>query len=432
MRRQSGVAYGAGYLGIALVTQVVASWIVYFYAPPQDRGLEPLLPIGWIGAAMLIGRLVDAVSDPLVAAWSDRTRSPRGRRLPFMRWSMLPLAATFALLWTPVAEWGTAGVMIYITLMLGAFFAFFTGYVAPYLALLPELAPEPRERVQLSAWQAFFNIVGLAIAMVGSSWLIERHGFGVMGVVLSVVALISFAIPVLRIRETYQGGEPIEGSAWEHFVLTWRNPSFIPYIISQTFFWFGFNMVMVGVPYLVTVVMGGSEGDVGLLLAAAFGVALLCFPVITRLAERRGLKAAQIWSTTWLVGVLLAWGTIGRWPWGSTLLQGVVVVASSGFALAGLFILPNALVAEITDRDFAQTGKRREAIYFGAQGLVNKTTLGLSSGAASLLLEALGYSAETPWGVIAIGPVAAVFVAVGVLTFLRYPASAPHSIQAKG
>ncbi|MFS8543886.1 MAG: hypothetical protein LOD91_08615, partial [Limnochordales bacterium] len=47
--------YGAGYAGIAIVTQTVLVWLAYFYAPPEEAGLPALLPIAWVGAALLAG-----------------------------------------------------------------------------------------------------------------------------------------------------------------------------------------------------------------------------------------------------------------------------------------------------------------------------------------------------------------------------------------
>src|SRR5690625_1958503 len=91
--------YGKGYVGIAMVTQTMLLWLAYFYSPPPEAGLPTLLPVAWVGWAILVGRIVDGLADPLVGAWSDATRSPLGRRRPFLLWGALPLALTFAALW---------------------------------------------------------------------------------------------------------------------------------------------------------------------------------------------------------------------------------------------------------------------------------------------------------------------------------------------
>ncbi|MFS8572362.1 MAG: MFS transporter, partial [Clostridia bacterium] len=142
-----GVLYASAYLGISLVTYVVGSWITYFYTPPVDSGLVARLSPTLVGIAVALGRIVDAVADPLVGAASDRLQSPRGRRLPFMRGSVIPLAAVFALLWTPPAFLGEVGAFLYLSVSLSLFFILYTLYVAPYLALLPELATRRDQRI---------------------------------------------------------------------------------------------------------------------------------------------------------------------------------------------------------------------------------------------------------------------------------------------
>ena len=182
--------YGTGYIGIAIVTQTMLLWLQYFYAPPPESGLSTLLPVGWVGWAILLGRIVDAIADPLVGAWSDATRTPLGRRRPFLIYGALPLALSFAALWWAPTVLSDVGRMLYLTVMTSAFLFLFTVYTAPYLALLPELATSLQGRVRLATWQGVAQIVGLGIAMIGSGILIDNFGFGAMGVVLAVIALL--------------------------------------------------------------------------------------------------------------------------------------------------------------------------------------------------------------------------------------------------
>ena len=55
--------------------------------------------------ALAAGLFVNAVFDPLVGSWSDRTRSNRGRRHPFMFASILPAALLFYAVFNPPAVW---------------------------------------------------------------------------------------------------------------------------------------------------------------------------------------------------------------------------------------------------------------------------------------------------------------------------------------
>lgn len=415
-----GIKYGIGNLGVALLTQVVVQWVTYFYAPPVERGLVTLLPMALIGAAMVIGRIVDAVSDPLVGVWSDNSRHKGGRRLPFIKYGMLPLAISFMLIWIPLGE-SQIFRFIYLSAVLSSFFFFYTVVVAPYLALLPELAESSQERTKLSAWQAGFNIVGLAIAMVGSAWLIERFGFKAMGLVLGVVALLAFAVPAFTVQERRQEMTEPEG-LWVSMKLTLQNKPFLYYLISQLLLWFGFNMTMIAIPYVVTVLMDLDEGAVGLILGVALIISVLSFPLVVSLSTRQGYKKTLIITMTMQGLVLGGLGFVGLWPGEVPVFwQGLITVALAGFPLAGFFIIPNAMLAELTDYDYALTGKRREAIYFGVQGLILKSAIGLSSLILTFVLQRYGFSVANPLGVRISGPLAGLFVLMGVAVLCFYP-----------
>lgn len=417
-----GIVYASAYLGIALVTYVIGSWITYFYAPPVDSGLMIRLSPALTGVAVALGRVVDAVLDPLVAAWSDRHKSPQGRRMPFLRRSALPLALTFALLWTPPASLSPVGAFFYLTILLSLFFAFFTLYVAPYLALLPELAETTEKRIAWSGLQGLFNIVGIAVGGLGAGLLIGSSGFTAMGIILGFIALISFLPAAYGLRETRGSQEAVSLPLKETMKRAWENPSFRPYVIGQFFFWLALYIVMAGTPYLVTVVMGGSEADATLALGISLLVALVSLAPLARVSRKLGLKRTLSLSMAWFCLILLSWGGIGRWALPlSPYAQGLIVFALAGVPLAALFVLPNALLAEVTDVDFQRTGSRREAIYFGVQGLIVKFAVGLSALVTTQVIEAFGYSQEAPWGVLWLGPVAAAFVAAGLIGFRPYP-----------
>ncbi|MBO8141973.1 MAG: MFS transporter [Firmicutes bacterium] len=419
--------YGAGYAGIAIVTQTVLVWLAYFYAPPSETGLPALVPIGWVGTAMLLGRIVDAAADPLVGAWSDAARTRWGRRRPFLVFGSLPLALSFLFLWWPPAFLTTLGLAVYLGIMVSLFLFCFTVYTAPYLALLPELARTQADRVRLATWQAVFQIAGLAVAMIGSGLLIDRFGFGGMGLVLAALALVAFLVPAASVREEPAAG-PRSPGLIPSLVLCLRNRPFLYYAASQMLFWIGLNAVVVAAPYFVTVLMGGTEADASVALGLSFAVAVASFPLLGKLSAARGLKGALQRSMAALVAALLGWGLVGRLPlpvppFG----QGLAVFAVAGLSVAGLFVLPNAMMAEIADYDYRLNGLRREAMFFGVQGLLVKAAMGLSSFLVGWLMETLGFTADRPAGLVAVGPLAAAFVAVGMLVLSRYPEQAVRS-----
>ena len=101
--------------------------------------------------------------------------------------------------------------------------------------------------------------------------------------------------------------------------------------------------------------------------------------------------------------------------------QGMVVIGLAGIPIAGLLVLPHAIIADVTDYDEKRTGCRREGMYFGMYGIVLKSAVGLASLFVGFVLHYFGHTEGNPSGILLSGPLAAVFVLVGVLIFLRYP-----------
>ena len=89
------INYSIGTLAPSALVVFSRSFLLFFYS--QAVGLSPWLA----GIALTIGRLWDAVSDPLMGAISDRTRSRMGRRRPYIIFGSIPMALTYIAMWTP-------------------------------------------------------------------------------------------------------------------------------------------------------------------------------------------------------------------------------------------------------------------------------------------------------------------------------------------
>ena len=404
-----------------MIDRIVITWLMYYYITPSDMG-EPLLKPVVFGSILFIGRLIDAVADPLVAYWSDNFKGNKGRRTPFLRWGGICYFLVFiGLFYPPVAGLSLVNTL-YLTVFIGLYFLAFTLYVCPYLALLPELARTKEDRVDLSTLRAVFTLVGVAIALVGSGLLINQLGFRGMIWSLGFLGLILMYLPTLIKEKDYAAGKPATLNLREAIATTFKNKAFCIYLIGNAAFWFGFNIVTLGLPFYVTVLLGLPEGETSIFFAATFGVAILVFPVVNILAKRIGAKLVMVGSMT-LFSVILPFffflgGDVGFL---SAYNFSFLIMGATGIPLASLFVLPDAIIASITDVDETISGQRREAMYFGVQGLVLKIIMGLSSLVTSLLLQFFGQTSASPLGVQLTGPFAALFIAVGALVFYKYP-----------
>src|SRR4030095_12099916 len=97
---------------------------------------------------------------------------------------------------------------------------------------------------------------------------------------------------------------------------------------------------------------------------------------------------------------------------------GLMVVL--GIPVGALLVLGRVLIADVIDADFARTGLRREAMYFGMQGLMTKVSFGLGPLIATQLFTIFGNTAEQPLGILLCGPAAGVLGFVGWHLVLSY------------
>ena len=414
------ILYGIGSFGASLLQQTMLLWVFYFYAPPAGQGLPVRLSASLLGIAMGAGRVVDALADPPIAYLSDRIRSRSGRRRPFMLVGAPLLALSFALLWIPPREQPGMANFLYLATMLGAFYFLFTVVLNPYTALLPEITAGGEGRIDMAAWQAGFSLAGTATAFVASSALADRFGFPVMGFVLAPVGMLALWTAALSVKEQPITEPPVAFAPAARAVL--RNRPFQIYLLGLSLLWYGLSMVNLSTALVVTVLMGLPRSAVGTVLAVSIGLTLLSFPIIGRLAKRSGKRRALLSAMVMAGLVVPLIGAIGWIPLPlSRIAQGYILVALAGPPLAALFVLPNAILADIAEHHGAVLGHRSEGLFFALQGLIFNGTTSLAAVTLGVVLEQFGYAAGGDLGLRVVPLIAGVSVGLGALVFTRFP-----------
>ena len=445
--RLNALLYASGALGGNLLSRSRDLWLIYFYAPPADAAIPPRMPLLVLGIVLTIARFIEALDDPIIGWWSDRTRSRWGRRIPFVVLAT-PFFAIFAvLLWMPPDNHEGVTNVIYFFLILEAFHLFSTLSGGPFESLLPEIAPDSRSRVGIVIWQVFFGTVGAFIALVLSGVIIDLWGFAAMGLLMAVLALFSRYIGLAGAwRHARRDVEPTRLNLWPAVSSTFRNDQFLFYLPTFILFNMAISLMTAALPYWATAILlkglpvdilrlesgsplflrlfgwelGIGVGTaVGLLTGMAIVVVLVILPVVQRLAIVRG--KAWVYSRAMLLGgiYLPFFFFMGFLPAINEFPQALVFVAIMGVPMAAVFTFPNAIQADIIDYDALRTGERREAIYYGTQATLEK----IASSVFPLVLAGLltlGSTADNPIGIRLVGPVAGVSCLIGYLTFRGY------------
>jgi glycoside/pentoside/hexuronide:cation symporter, GPH family len=152
-----------------------------------------------------------------------------------------------------------------------------------------------------------------------------------------------------------------------------------------------------------------------MVLGPMFGVAAVTFPFIAVLVRRFGKRVVMALGGSTLALLLFTL------PLLHDLVPAMVVFAFCGFGVGIFLAVPNAILADVCEANARRTGERREAMFFGAQGFLQKISLGVSTGIFGATKDLFGSSVENPLGVQLSGPIAGAVILLAVLCFLRYP-----------
>ncbi|MFH1437782.1 MAG: MFS transporter [Pseudomonadota bacterium] len=421
------ITYSSGNLSAYLINQVIVMWAIYFYAPGQGgehevaRGVVRYAPIALLGYAMLFGRVVDAVADPLVGYWSDSMRTRFGRRIPFVL-AGTPFLALFAIvLWRPPVAAESSANALYFAAVLGLFFFFYTVVVAPYLSMLPELVTSNERRVGLSTSQAFFGLLGLTVATLASGPLIDRYGFFTMGSIMAAITVVFSYLSVSLVREKrVLDAQAAPFNFVESVAASFKNTPFVRWIATIGLFWVGFNVVQMGGPYYITVLLKGTKTDASVMQAVTLLVVVPMLPVVYLAAGRFGKRRLILAAMVGLSAITPLFALTPYVEFMPKKIFAYLLFGLLGLPVSVLMALASAVIADVVDHDEKLTGRRREAMYFGMQGLVTKSAIGVSSVVGTQLFFRFGYSADNYTGILLTGPFSAVFTFLGFLVFYRY------------
>jgi glycoside/pentoside/hexuronide:cation symporter, GPH family len=370
------------------------------------------------GLLALGGRVIDAVTDPLVARWSDGHRGRLGRRRPFMVWSGLPFVLVAAALFLPPVAGPSWVNTVHLGVGLVVLYVLLTLYLVPYAGLLADLSPSVEDRVDLATSTATYQLLGLAVVMIATPLLLDAVGPLAMVAVLGIVAVPLLYLPTLIDERRFTRPQPATTPFVPAIRATLRNRPFVVALVATNVLWFGFNLVALNTPLYVTVLAGLGEGAVALYGAVLLGVSLLLFPVVNAAAKRLGSRRVMLAA---LVSVGLTQPLLHLIPTPPFGLEpatfALIVFALGGIGLSGLFIVPFAIVAAVADYDHNRSGQRREAMYFAVYFFAIKLNFGISTVVSGVLLQTLG----SPLGIQVTGPIGGVAALAGAWLFRRYP-----------
>ena len=395
LTKKQMIIFAIGQLGWSTLSGVITTWLVTFYLPTQadlNAGAVPYIIPGLViggfmtvlGLIAALGRVFDAVTDPLIASLSDRSKNPRGRRMPFMQVAALPLSVVTVLVFCPF--WGAKDPMniVWVSIMLVLFYLFMTMYCTPYNSLISEFGKTQEDRMFISTSISLTFFVGTLLAYVPFVLAGPLRGAGlsfawsyrVPFIVLAVIALVAMLLPTFLLKEKeFVDTKPSEVNVFKSLGATFKNKDFRVFVASDIMYWVGLTMFQTGLPFFVKVSMGLDEGTVLYFLGGMTVLSAVFYPFVTKLVMKFGKKKLVIFgflglaaayavaACTYFVG-----GAGGALGW----VLGIGIVVLAAFPMALLGIIPQSIVADVAEAEGVVTGENREGMFFAARTFAMK------------------------------------------------------------
>jgi Na+/melibiose symporter-like transporter len=444
--------YGVGDMPITVLMVLSGLFILFFYNSVLG------LPASLVGIGVSASLVLDAVLDPYIGHVSDRARSRLGRRHAFMLPGALATGPLFFLLFSPPRSLGHVGLFLWLLVFSIGVRVASAVYRIPYLSLGAEMSRDYDDRTSTMAIRTLFGLMGTLVAgglsfrlffpamADGSEPKLHYAGYPHLGLafgaVMTITGLIAF-LGTLDYRTSGAGRDSTAPPFFPAFRISMHNAAFRSIWISTTVFFLAMVLnFSVAIQYFTWYARVSSLGAIQICFYVGAMAGVLLWMALARRTEKRTLYImATIATATLLLGAALLIGA-GR-PLGTghplPLMIGHVV---AGIFASAVWVVPAAMIADVTDTDELATGMRREGIYFGIMNFGEKIAAGGALFLAGSLLSALGKvagaatlsggaPAATPYLGLLFGAVPALLLVISLLFILPYRLDrhAVYSIQ---
>lgn len=397
--------YGTGAMVEGITTTALTYFLLFYLT--SVCGLSGTVA----GTVMLVGLLIDGVADPLIGLLSDNSRSRHGRRLPWMAWSIVPLAIVFGLLFTVPTSLGGVALICYALLCAAGVRVGQSLFNLPYVAVGAEVTDDYDERSSVVSYRVTFSMVGvfltiglgLGVFMSGTGGVLSRPayiGFGWTCAVVIALAGLGGIYATRGVRSRLHVTPPGQGPMLRRFLLEFRdifrNRSFVVLFLGTLAFFVAQGMAGSLALYLNGYFWKLPAAAVQLVLVGATLGPFIGIPVNIVLTKRIDKKTLTIANfLVFVVGQL--WAPLARiagvFPTGETAVVTILFCNAllTGAALVGAAIGAQSMMADAVDEHEHLFGIRREGLFFSGLALAVKAASGLGGFLAGAALDLIHF-----------------------------------------
>ena len=366
------LSYGVIGFGHSITITTVNMFIAWFYTDFVG------LPAAFAGAIFLFGRIIDALTDPMMGAIVDRTKSKIGKCLPWFFRMGLPLGIATVLNFT-VPDTSMAGKMAYCAVMYTLTYSFINTAVAvPLASLISRMTRNPGSLKSLSGLLPMVNMAGSLLGAIVQIPLITAFGFNMrafiyvysiysgIGVICMLLGAKNVKERVVTIKMEKVEKVQEKRNLKKELGLLVTNKYWLLMVFSIVMFFtsqgLGANMI-----YLYAHVMGDAN------LNGIFGMAnllpmIIGIPIFITIAKRIRNRRLVIAVSTFIAALLFFLHSIDPVP----VARNLIIVTIRSFALVPFITLMYAMLVETIEYGEWKHGVRTEGLAFSAVSFAQK------------------------------------------------------------
>jgi GPH family glycoside/pentoside/hexuronide:cation symporter len=396
------LGWSSGAFGVAILMNGVSGLIMLFAA--SILGIDPWLA----GLVIFVSKLFDVVTDPLVGLWSDRHRSGKGRRRPFLLWGAILGSVSFALIFTTPIFGNQYLTAAYLFLALCLYAFAYTLFNIPYMSMPAEMTDDFHERSSIHSFRMVFVALGSMVATSGVQYLLEMLGktdpesYAIVGMVCAAMILLSLLIAYFTTAKARftDGGELSTESKFQQleteFGAVMSNRHFVRLISVKFAQLLGVQTIGAAMAYFFVQYLQRDFAILALFGLAVTASVIVFSPLLVKFSKIFGKKAAYYAAALFNILYALSWSFSGAdEPLSAILVRAVIV----GIAFGGNVIMAMSMLTDIINEDAGRTGVRREGAFTSLYSFVEKLTGAIGPAIVGFALTFAGFDKDLPFDV---------------------------------
>jgi len=388
------LGYGVGEFASEITGSVLVFFFLFFLT--NVAGLNP----GLAGTVILVGKVWDAINDPIIGWLSDRTQSRWGRRYPWMMIGAIPLGISFAFLWWIPGIENQTGLFIYYCAIALLFHIAFTAVVLPYATLGAELTEYYDERISLISYKAGFSIGGsiLGLLIAQGIFSLINHPepkYLVLGGICGAIGVLSVYLCVWGTFQRFQTlqtkrrqvSRPPTLPVYQQVRIALNNRPFLLVVGIYLCSWLGVQVTATMLPYFVVNWMQLPDHHFTQMALAVQVTALMMTSFWSYWGHRWGKR--KVYCVAIPLTLIAQAGLFLLQPGQVIAMYSIGILAGAGLAVA--YLIPWSMLPDVIDFDELQTGQRREGIFYGFVVQLQKIAIAISLFMVGKILDFSGF-----------------------------------------